>query len=79
MSRNVKIFRSESMTRIFRDKAILAHKNVGISRAETMCTFSLVFFYILQICKGSVTDGHTDGQTDGQTLLKYASPIKRLV
>ena len=35
----------------FSDTVILTHKNIEISRA--------VFFCILQICKGSVTHGHT--------------------
>ena len=50
------------------------HKNVEISRAETMCTFSLRFFCILQICKGSVAYGHTDRQTH----LEDASRIKNV-
>ena len=41
-----------------------------------MCTFSLRFFCILQICQGSVTDNRTDGQTEGQSPLEDASRIK---
>ena len=35
-------------------------QNAEIFRPETICTFSLVFFCILQIYKGSETDGLTD-------------------
>ena len=42
----------------FSDTAISTHKKVEISRAETMCTFSQVFFAFLS--KGSVTDGLAD-------------------
>ena len=44
MSENVKITRAETMSQNFRHIVISTHKNVEISRAETMCTFSLVFF-----------------------------------
>ena len=47
-----------------------------MSHAETMCTFSLVFFCILQICKGRVADGQTHTRTHGQSLLEDASRIK---
>ena len=39
---------------------VSTHKNAEVSHAETMCTFSHTFFAILQMCKGSVTDGLTD-------------------
>ena len=64
MSENVKISRSEAMSKIFRHIVISTHKMYKMCRAETMCTFSLRFFCILQICKGSVTHGHTHTQTD---------------
>ena len=51
ISKYVKISRSESMSRIFRHIAISTHKNVEISRAETMCTFSLVFFAFYKFLK----------------------------
>ena len=76
MSENVKITRAETMSPNFRHIVIPTHQNVEMSRAETMCTFSLRFFCILQICKGSVTYRHTDRQTDGQSLLEDASRIK---
>ena len=60
MSENVKISCAETMSQIFRHIVISTHTNVEMSLAETMCTF----FGILQICKGSVTDGQTDGRTD---------------
>ena len=72
MSENVKITRAETMSQNFRHIVISTHQNVEMSRAETMCTFSRMFFCILQICKGSVTHG----QTDGQTNLEDASRIK---
>jgi hypothetical protein len=42
----VKIFLSQSMSESmsFRHIVISTHKNVEISRAETMCTFSVVHF-----------------------------------
>ena len=61
MSENVKITLAETMSQNFRHIVISTDKNVEMSRAETMCTFSLVFFCILQICKGSLTDRHTLG------------------
>ena len=70
----VEISRSESATRILRHIAFSTHKNVEISRAETMCTFSLVYFCILQICKETVTDR----QIHRQSLLEDASRIKKL-
>ena len=73
VSTNVEISHSEPMSQIFRHIVISTHKNVQIARAETMCTFSLRFFCILQICKGSVTHGHTDRQS----LLEDASRIKK--
>ena len=41
MSENVKITRAETMSQNFRHIVISTHKNVEMSRAETMCTFSL--------------------------------------
>ena len=70
------------MSQNSRHIVISAHKNVQIARAETMYTFSLRFFCILQICKGNVTytqtDIHTQGQTDRQSLLEDASRIKSI-
>ena len=51
MSKNVKISRSEAMFRIFRHIAISTHQSVEVSRAETMCTFSLVFFAFYKFVK----------------------------
>ena len=76
MSENVKITRAETMSQIFRHIVISTHKNVQIARTETMCTFSLRFFCILQICKG--THGRTHRQTDRQSLLEDASRIKNV-
>ena len=72
MSENVKITLAETMSQNFRHIVISTHKNVEMSRAETMCTFLLRFFCILQICKGSVT--YT--RTDRQSLLEDASRVK---
>ena len=41
MSEIVKITRAETMSQNFRHIVISTHKNVEMSRAETMCTFSL--------------------------------------
>ena len=80
MSENVEISRAETTSQDFRHIVISTHKNVQITHAQTMCTFSLRFFSILQICKGSVTygrtEGRTDGRTDGHTHLEDASRIK---
>ena len=47
----VEISRSESMTRIFRNIAISTHKNVEISRAETIVLFSQHFFAFYKFVK----------------------------
>ena len=44
----------------FSDMAISTHKNVEMSRAETILFPKYFFAIILQICKGSVTRGQTD-------------------
>ena len=67
MSENVKITRAETMSQNFRHIVISTHKSVEMCRAETMCTFSLRFFCILQICKGSVTHTHTHTHTNTHT------------
>ena len=77
-SENVKITRAVTMSQNFRHIVISTHKSVEMCRAETKCTFSLSFFCILQICKGSVTYTRTDGQTNGQSLLEDASRIKNV-
>ena len=51
VSTNVKISHSEPMSQIFRHIVISTHKNVEISRAETMCTFSLMFFAFYKFVK----------------------------
>ena len=70
MSENVKITLAETMSQNFRHIVISTHKSVEMSRVETMCTFSLRFFCILQICKGSVTHTQT---SEGRVDLKYAN------
>ena len=76
MSENVKITRAETMSQNSRHIVISTQNNVQIARAETMRTFSLRFFGILQICKGSVTYTQKDRQMDRQSLLEDASRIK---
>ena len=66
MSENVKITRAETMSQNFRHIVISTHKNVEMSRAETMCTFSLRKKFVKKC--DIHTDGHTDGRTDGQTI-----------
>ena len=64
MSENVKITLAETMSQNFRHIVISTHKSVEMCRAETMCTFSLRFFCILQICEGNVTYRQTHRQTE---------------
>ena len=51
MSENVKITRAETMSQNFRHIVISTHKNVEMSCAETMCTFSIVFFAFYKFVK----------------------------
>ena len=74
MCGNVTICRSESMDQIFRHIVISTHQNVEMSRAETMCTFSLRKKFVKKC--DIQTDGQTDTQTDRQSLLEDASRIK---
>ena len=50
MSENVKITRAETMSQDFRHIVISTHQNVEMSRAETMCTFSLRKKFVVKKC-----------------------------
>ena len=70
MSENVKITRAETMSQNFRHIVISTHKSVEMSRAETMCTFSLRKKFVKKC------DIQTYIHTDRQSLLEDASRIK---